>query len=127
MKPRNWAATSSSLLALGTPRVKPVPTGCSTHSIFAARFHANLLGTGLNVPGCQRNGPFSCSRPSSELQPGPPLSQMTSSSVAALARVLGKNQKKSSRVSPSSPEMGSNPEYDSPASKSTFGIEVPGT
>lgn len=28
------------------------------------------------MPDCQRKGPFSCKRPSSELHPGPPFSQI---------------------------------------------------
>jgi hypothetical protein len=76
------------------------------------------------VPASQVNAPFSVRNPLSELQPGPPFSQMTTSSWVS-ACVEGKNQKKSLRVSAGSSEIGSKPAYDSPMSKSTSGIPVP--
>lgn len=78
------------------------------------------------MPASQVNGPFSVRKPLSELQPGPPFSQITTSS-GVLAWVEGKNQKKSLRVSAGSSEMGSRPAYDSPTSKGTSGMPVPFT
>jgi hypothetical protein len=69
-------------------------------------------------------GPFSVSKPESELQPGPPLSQMTTS-FGVSDKVEGKNQKKSLRVSSGSSEMGRSPAYDSPMSNGTSGKLVP--
>lgn len=60
------------------------------------------------MPDSQVKGPFSVKKPLSEEHPGPPLSQMTTSSGVS-ARVEGKNQKKSLRVSFGSSEIGNNP------------------
>ena len=78
---------------------------------------------GANVPASQVKGPFSVSKPLKELQPGPPFNQMVISS--AFGFVLGKNQKKSSRVSPGESEIGSKPAKLGPISKGTSGIALP--
>jgi hypothetical protein len=69
-KPLNWAAMSSSLVAVGVPVEKPVPTGCSIQTTLVRRFHAHGFDTGLYVPYCHVKGPFSWSRPSRDEQPG---------------------------------------------------------
>ena len=122
--PKNCLATSFSSVAVGCPCEKPVPTGCSTHTMFVRFVHDHGLGTGFSVPYCQRKGPFSCSSPSRELQPGPPFSQIVISSEAT-GFSDGKNQKYSSWVSFRAWEIGSKPAYDSPMSKSTSGMPVP--
>jgi len=70
-KPANCCAASSLLVAVGSPCEKPVPTGCSTHTMLVsvAQFHG--LYTGFGVPYCHEIGPFSCKKPSREEHPGP--------------------------------------------------------
>jgi hypothetical protein len=58
----------------GVPFVNPVPTGCSMYTTSDTVVHAFGFATGPDVPGCHEIGPFSSRKPSSELQPGPPLS-----------------------------------------------------
>ena len=60
------------------------------------------------VPYCHKKGPFSCRRPSSDEQPGPPFSQMVISSSAA-GLVDGKNQKYNFRSSVFLSEIGNKP------------------
>jgi hypothetical protein len=69
-KPMNWAATSSSLVAVTLPVEKPVPTGCSTQMTLVSVCQLQGLANGLNVPYCHRKGPFSCRSPSKDEQPG---------------------------------------------------------
>jgi len=69
-KPMNCLATSSSSLAVTLPVEKPVLMGCSTQSMLVRWCHPHGLGTGLYVPYCHRNGPFSCRKPSRDEQPG---------------------------------------------------------
>ena len=60
-------------LILGSPREKPVPTGCSTYKIADRFVQLYWLTVGFAVPVDQLNGPFSWRRPSKLEQPGPPL------------------------------------------------------
>lgn len=69
-----------------------MPTGCSTHTMLVRLTQVHSFLNGLKVPYCHKKGPFSWSKPSSELQPGPPFNQMVISSLAA-GFVEGKNQK----------------------------------
>ena len=70
--------------------------------------------------------PFSCSRPSMELQPGPPLSHIVIS-LLAFGLSDGKYQKNSWFSSLSSLVIGRVPAYDSPMSKGTSGMPLPST
>lgn len=80
----------------------------SKTTYFVKLTHVHGFFTGAKVPYCHRKGPFSCSKPSRELHPGPPLSQMVISSLAS-GFEEGKNQKYSCRVSFDAEEMGRRP------------------
>lgn len=81
---------------------------CSTQTMFVKLTQVYGFLTGLKVPYCHRKGPFSWSNPSSELHPGPPLSQIVISSPAK-GLSDGKNQKYSCLSSLGSSEMGRRP------------------
>jgi hypothetical protein len=70
-----------------------------SHTQFAQGHYAQGLYTANGaLPYCHEIGPFSCRKPSSEEQPGPPFNQIVISSVE-LTFSDGKNQKYNSEVS----------------------------
>jgi hypothetical protein len=98
---------------------------------------------GFAWPHDHENGPFSCSKPSSDEQPGPPFVLRARVNAMCTAREGrahqktrssrlpsgpgGKNQKKSSRVSPVLLLIGSKPDQLGPTSQSTSGMLFPST
>lgn len=116
------------------------------------RTYDHLFWMGLKTPVGQRNGPFELISSPTDEQPGWREGQSGLSTVAARGRGLcawpkggpltppvshivislstvwfadGKNQKKSRSVSFALVLTGSDPAYDSPTSKSTFGRPLP--
>lgn len=91
-----------------------------THQSMLVKFTQEYaFSIGAYVPGCQRNRPFSWKKPSRELQPGPPFSQMVISSTGL--PMVGWKMKKSC-LDLSSISIGTRPEYISPTSYGTSGI-----
>jgi hypothetical protein len=75
-KPTSCADTSCSFAAAGAPADQPVPSGLSIQSTLDRFVQLYGFCVGAACPNCHEIGPFSCRRPSSEEQPGPPLSQL---------------------------------------------------
>ena len=71
-------------------RVFLFPAGCSMKTMFAILFQAYLL-TESEPSAAARNGPCSLRKPVRPEQPGPPLVQSTSGSLAG-SRWLSTNQ-----------------------------------
>lgn len=93
--------------------------GAQTYQSTLVKFtHEYGFSTGANVPGCHVNRPFSWKKPSRELHPGPPLSQIVISSTGSPS-VGWKTKKRALDLS--SLSIGTNPEYISPTSKGTSG------
>src|ERR1700709_153265 len=91
-KPKTSLAMAVSVVAVGVPVLKPVPTGCSIllmvssrvrycqlstyHRTLVKLVHAYGFTTGPGVPGLQTNLPFSSRKPFKDEHPGPPLNQI---------------------------------------------------
>ena len=77
--PTGWSTLQHSLMSQ-CYMVMP-DEALTYHSIFVRLTHEYGFSTGLNVPGIQVKRPVSWKKLSNELQPGPPLRKMVTSST----------------------------------------------